>query len=50
MTVNPKDDTLEFPEFGGFYKQFRLEIYIDEGEGREWEILYPQLGVEKIQE
>lgn len=50
ITVVPKDNTLEFPDFGGFYKQFRLEIYVDEGEGREWEILYPHLGVEKMQE
>ena len=42
--MNP---TLEFPEFEGFYKRFRLEVYIDEGEGREWEILYPHLGVKR---
>ena len=34
-------------EFEGFYKRFRLEVYIDEGEGREWEILYPHLGVKR---
>lgn len=46
MAVEPKENALEFPEFDGFYKQFRLEIHIDEGEGREWEILYPQLRIE----
>lgn len=44
--IEPKENTLEFPEFDGFHKQFRLEIHIDEGGGREWEILYPQLTVE----
>lgn len=47
VTIEPKDNTLEFPEFEGFYKRFRLEVYIDEGEGREWEILYPHLGVKR---
>lgn len=50
VAVEPKDNTLEFPEFEGFYKRFQLEVYIDEGEGREWEILYPQLGVKKNEE
>lgn len=30
VTIEPKDNTLEFPEFEGFYKRFRLEVYIDE--------------------
>ena len=47
VTIEPKDNTLEFPEFEGFYKRFRLEVYIDEGEGREWEILYPSFGRKK---
>ena len=47
VTIEPKDNTLEFPEFEGFYKRFRLEVYIDEEEGREWEILYPHLGVKR---
>ncbi|WP_431431714.1 carbohydrate binding domain-containing protein [Bacteroides hominis] len=47
VVIEPQNNTLEFPEFEGFYKQFRLEIYIDEGEGCEWEILYPQLGVNR---
>lgn len=50
VAVEPKDNILEFPEFRGFYKQFQLEVYIDEGEGREWEILYPRLGVTKNEE
>ena len=41
--VQPKDNTLEFPAFEGYYKRFQLEIHIDEGEGREWEILYNEL-------
>ncbi|TYK39256.1 fibronectin type III domain-containing protein [Bacteroides pyogenes] len=41
--VQPKDNTLEFPAFEGHYKRFQLEIHIDEGEGREWEILYNEL-------
>lgn len=45
ITIEPKGNTLEFPEFEGTYRQFRLEIYIKEGEGYEWEIQYPQLGV-----
>ena len=47
IAIEPKNNTLEFPDFEGFYKQFQLEIYIDEGEGREWEILYPKLGVKQ---
>lgn len=50
VAVQPKDNILEFPNFEGFYKQFQLEIYIDEGDGREWEILYPQLAVIKNEE
>lgn len=46
--VQPKDNTLEFPAFEGYYKRFQLEIHIDEGEGREWEILYNELSVRNI--
>lgn len=45
--IEPRENTLEFPEFDGYNKEFRLEIYIDEGEGREWEIMYPHLSVGK---
>lgn len=44
--VQPKDNTLEFPAFEGHYKSFQLEIHIDEGGGREWEILYNELSVQ----
>ncbi|ERI86502.1 carbohydrate binding domain protein [Bacteroides pyogenes F0041] len=46
--VQPKDNTLEFPAFEGYYKRFQLEIHIDEGEGREWEILYNELSVQNF--
>lgn len=44
-TVEPINNTLEFPAFDGNYKRFQLEIHIDEGNGREWEILYNELTV-----
>ncbi|MEG0462938.1 carbohydrate binding domain-containing protein [Bacteroides sp.] len=47
ITIEPKDNTLEFPDFEGPHQQFHLEIYIKEEEGYEWEILYPQLSVRK---
>lgn len=43
--IQPVNNTLEFPAFEGFYKQFQLEIHINEGEGREWEILHNELSV-----
>lgn len=46
--VQPKDNTLEFPAFEGHYKSFRLEIHINEGGGREWEILYNELSVQNF--
>ncbi|MCI5560213.1 MAG: carbohydrate binding domain-containing protein [Phocaeicola sp.] len=46
MPVTPLNDTLEFPAFKGDYNNFQLEIYINEGEGREWEILYNGLSVQ----
>lgn len=46
--VQPKNNTLEFPAFEGYYKRFQLEIHIDEGEGREWEMLYNELSVRNI--
>ncbi|WP_373833701.1 carbohydrate binding domain-containing protein [Bacteroides heparinolyticus] len=46
--VIPLNDTLEFPTFDGYYKSFQLEIHINEGEGREWEILYNGLSVQNI--
>ena len=44
-TVEPLNNTLEFPAFDGNYKRFQLEIHINEGNGREWEILYNELTV-----
>ncbi|MGR4838870.1 MULTISPECIES: fibronectin type III domain-containing protein [unclassified Bacteroides] len=47
-TVEPINNTLEFPAFDGNYKRFQLEIHIDEGNGREWEILYNELTVQNF--
>lgn len=47
VIIEFKDNILEFLEFEGFYKWFCLEVYIDEGEGCEWEILYFYLGVKR---
>ena len=47
-SVQPANNTLEFPIFEGYYKKFQLEIHIDEGEGREWEILYNELSVQNF--
>lgn len=47
-TITPQNNTLEFPTFSGDYKQFNLEVAIDEGEGRTWNISYPQLVVKKL--
>ncbi|MFK2049144.1 RagB/SusD family nutrient uptake outer membrane protein [Bacteroides fragilis] len=30
-----------------YWEDYDQEVYIDEGEGREWEILYPHLGVKR---
>ncbi len=46
--VVPVNNRLEFPAFTGFSKNFQLEIRIDEGGGREWEILYNELNVRNI--
>lgn len=43
--IEPKNNTLEFPAFNEDFKKFQLEVFINEDEGREWEITYPQLGV-----
>lgn len=48
IPVQPQNDTLEFPAFEGYYKRFQLEIHIDEGEGREWDILYNELSVQNF--
>lgn len=47
-SVVPVNNRLEFPAFTGFHKNFQLEIHIDEGGGREWEILYNELNVRNI--
>ena len=36
------------PIFEDTTKKFQLEIHIDEGEGREWEILYNELSVQNF--
>ncbi|MEY8686905.1 fibronectin type III domain-containing protein [Bacteroides sp. AN502(2024)] len=46
--VVPVNNRLEFPAFTEFNKNFQLEICIDEGGGREWEILYNELNVRNI--
>lgn len=48
LPITPTNNTLVFPEFDGIYKRFQLEVHIDEGEGRVWDILYNELSVQNI--
>ncbi len=47
LEVKPDNGVLEFPAFESESKHFKLEIHINEGRQKEWDIVYPKLIIRK---
>lgn len=47
LTVSPVNGVLTFPDFSSESKKFKLEIHINEGNGKDWKLIYPEVTVKK---